>query len=148
MSVSEEAIYAEVKQSAYEYINWEFDSNRDGRPCEDLFNYDPVAPKRVFHWNEEDYQGSIFVVYEYTFENVLYYLYISSGYGSCSGCDYWLSATNEGRSENTKEMHDYIETEFSNLCVVVNKNDIKLPRYSHSILVQNLKEWVALDEPE
>lgn len=140
--MSEEVIYAEVKESAYEYINWDFDVVRE-HPCEDLFNDDKDAPELVFHWREEDYQGSIFVVYEYTFKNVLYYLYISSGYGSCSGCDSWLAAIDEGYCENKQEMHDYIETEYNNLYVVDDKNDIKLSPYSHSTLVQNLKGWVA-----
>jgi hypothetical protein len=39
--------------------------------------------KMVFYWCEEDWQGSLFVVYSYKNK----YIYINGGFGSCEVCD-------------------------------------------------------------
>jgi len=56
----------------------------------DLF-HSPV--ERIFFWSEEDYQGSLFVIYKYVFNSQEYFIGIDGGFGSCSGCDAFEGTT-------------------------------------------------------
>jgi hypothetical protein len=113
-----------VIKDVYQYINWD----PKNRPCKVLFTEDPLAPMRVFYWVEEDYQGSIFVVYEYIFQNKTFYLCLSSGFGSCTGCDDWehILEMRWVGEDNTQVKRDHILREYNNLYIETDKNNIIL----------------------
>jgi len=59
-----------------------------------LFNKDEYLDmKLAFYWTEEDYSGSLFVVYAFKIkedsnnENKIYFVYTYGRYGSCDWCD-------------------------------------------------------------
>ena len=118
-----------VKKEVYKYINWD----AKNRPSKVLFT-GKDSPKLVFYWSEEDYSGSIFSIYEYNYDNKLYYLCLSSSFGSCSGCDDWENVLEKGwcGEDNTQEKRDYILKEFNNVYVETNKENILLnKKYIH-----------------
>jgi hypothetical protein len=131
-----------VLKDTYQYINWE----AKNRPCKVLFTNGELAPKRVFYWIEEDYAGSIFTVYEYKYQNKLFYLCLSSGFGSCSGCDGWEHVLEIGwcGEDNTQEKHDYILREYNRLYVEIDKKNILNNKYIHPELKQKLTEWTNI----
>lgn len=140
-----ELLNTEIKNSVYNYINWDTIE----RPCENFFIANNLAPKREFYWKEEDYQGSIFAIYEYKFKNKTYYFCIKSGFGSCSGCDGWLRArecnflTEYTIDSSYAERYEYIKKEFNNFYIEHDKNTIlhNLGDYVHPKLKTALKQW-------
>ena len=86
--------------------------------------------QNIFYWSEDDYQGSIYVVYKYTSrDNKIYYIVGDDAFGSCSECDCW-----EG-TRDLKIMELKLSNTFNNLQIYENLNDIKLGKYTHPELV-------------
>ena len=90
--------------SSLQYI--EESSYNQGNVIFYLFDEDV---KVIESFNEEDCQGSCYIIYE--FENM--YFYLKESYGSCSGCDEWI--------DNTSEAHELtIERILNNITAVHN----------------------------
>jgi hypothetical protein len=124
-----------ILKEVFNYINWECKK----RPCYELFVNDCDSPKLVFSWKEEDYQGSILVIYKYKY----CYLYLESGFGSCSGCDSWLSATDYGDPlENIEAIQNCILREYNSLKVSFD-TQFNLSDYLHPDCKQALNDWVS-----
>lgn len=81
-----------------------------------LFKY-PV--KSVFYWCEEDWQGSIFVIYKYHWSGVDYFICCNGSFGSCEISDGYL---------NDNKSLDYI---FNNLKIVNKIDDITFSDFNH-----------------
>jgi hypothetical protein len=94
-----------------------------------------VHIKLVFSWIEDDYQGSLFVIYEYTKDGKKYYLYSSAGFGSCSGCDYWESLN----GSNIVEIKEALNELLNNMTVTHDSNTIELGEYTHPDLKLKLE---------
>jgi len=82
--------------------------------------------KMGFYWCEEDYQGSLFVIYKY--ENK--YIYIHGGFGSCEVCD------------GFPQSEDSLRKIFRNLEICDNIENIKLSEYSHPDLVKDFEKYI------
>jgi hypothetical protein len=82
--------------------------------------------KMVFYWCEEDYQGSLFVIYKY--ENK--YIYIHGGFGSCEVCD------------GFPQSEDSLRKIFRNLEICDNIENIELAEYSHPDLVKDFEKYI------
>lgn len=95
---------------------------------------DNAPVKLIFKWIEEDYQGSLFVIYEYTEFDKKYYLYISGRFGSCSGCDYW-----EDLNDNAIELKQALNELLDKMEVTNDKNKIELKEYAHPDLKLNFE---------
>ncbi len=137
-----ELLYAEIKRSAYEYINWD----TTVRPCEDFFIHNDLAPKRVFYWREEDYAGSIFAIYEYKFKGKIYYFCMETGFGSCGGCDYWISICDEEiYSKDVKsDQYNLIKSYFDLFYIKEDKNTILDDyNYPHPELIKVFNQWLV-----
>lgn len=103
----EDTFYGYCKNSQYVYFN--------------LFN-PPI--NRIFYWNEEDFQGMIYSVYEY--ENT--FIFLSGSFGSCSGCDYW-----EG-TRTLDELNAKLDKIFNNLTFYNSLSEIsktEFTKYTH-----------------
>ena len=81
--------------------------------------------KMAFYWCEEDWQGSLFVVY--TYKNK--YIYIHGGFGSCEVCD--------GFPQSEENL---IKT-FQSLNVTDSIEDILLPIYTHPDLLKHFDKF-------
>lgn len=81
--------------------------------------------KLVFYWAEEDWQGSLFVVY--TYKNK--YIYINGGFGSCELCD--------GFPQNEESLIRKFRS--LNVCDSVEK--IELSNYAHPELIKHLTKF-------
>jgi len=85
--------------------------------------------KTSFYWCEEDWQGSIFAIYEYSGK----FISVKGGFGSCQICD---------GLPNSQERLDKI---FSHLMFNENINDINIhgnhPEYTHPELISKFNTW-------
>lgn len=97
---------------------------------------DPV--KISFYWCEEDWQGSIFAIYEHDGK----FISVNGGFGSCSGCDAFITDSEEIR-DHSQERLDKI---FSRLIINENINDINIHgnhrEYTHPELVSKFNIWI------
>jgi hypothetical protein len=93
--------------------------------------------KISFYWCEEDWQGSIFAIYEYSGK----FISVNGGFGSCSGCDFFIRDSEE-LHEHSQERLDKI---FSHLTINENINDINIhgnhPEYTHPELINKFNIW-------
>lgn len=69
----------------------------------------------VFYWAEEDYQGYLFVIYQYKDK----FIYKEGGFGSCDYCDKY------------PDTQDSISILFESLNVCESIQEIELPFYGH-----------------
>jgi hypothetical protein len=81
--------------------------------------------KMIFYWCEEDWQGSLFVIY--SFKNK--YIYIKGYFGSCEVCD------------NFPDTEESLEKTFNNLQITDNIDNITLSDYSHPDLLKNFDKF-------
>ena len=84
--------------------------------------------KRVFYWCEEDWQGSLFVIFHYKNR----YIYVTGYFGSCEVCDAF------------PQDEDSLERTFRNVHVCDNLNDIVLgynPEYVHPELTKDFEKF-------
>lgn len=81
--------------------------------------------KLVFYWCEDDWQGSLFVVY--TYKNK--YIYIDSGFGSCDLCDEFPLS------------EDSLMRKFKSLNISDSIQNISLPTYSHPELLKHFDKF-------
>lgn len=81
--------------------------------------------KMLFYWCEEDWQGSLFVIYSYKNK----YIYISGYFGSCELCDSFPDTEND------------LERTFNNLQITEDFSSIKLSEYSHPELIKNFDKF-------
>lgn len=81
--------------------------------------------KLLFYWCEEDWQGSLFVVYTYKHK----YIYSSGGFGSCEVCD--------GFPQTEEELM----RKFRNLYVTDSIQDIELHQYAHPELIKHFDKF-------
>lgn len=131
--INDQKILADsILKEVYKYINWECKK----RPCYGLFVCGYYSPKLVFSWKEEDYQGSILVIYKYK----AYYLYLESRFGSCSGCDSWLSATDH--EWDTEDIQNCILREYNSLKVSFD-TQFNLNDYLHPDCKKALNDWIS-----
>jgi len=91
--------------------------------------------KTSFYWCEEDWQGSIFAVYEYSEK----FISVTGGFGSCELCD------------GLPDSQERLDKIFSHLTVNENINDINIhgnhPEYTHPELVTKFNNWKKLLRP-
>lgn len=96
---------------------------------------DPV--KISFYWCEEDWQGSIFAVYEYNSK----FISVNGAFGSCSVCDPFI---NDGEVDCHSQ--EKLNRVFSHLTINENINDINIhgnhPEYTHPELVSKFNIWI------
>ena len=117
------------KQEIYEYfINFkDLSKIHSSRIFYAKLFKDPV--KICFYWCEEDWQGSIFTVYEYNNK----FISIRSCFGSCEVCDVL---------PNSQEKLDNI---FYNLIISNSISDINIHginlKYTHPDLIFNFNNW-------
>ena len=83
--------------------------------------------KLIFYWGEDDYQGSLFVVYQ--MDNVFFY--IESRFGSCGGCDAFEACI------SIIECNNEIESTFNEGQVCTDLNVIEFGKYSHPELISS-----------
>jgi hypothetical protein len=91
-----------------------------------LFNF-PVT--NVFYWHEEDYQGSIYSIFQFK----TYIILVRGGFGSCSGCDFWIDLY-EGRYnkyEMIRRGNEHIEKIYNSIEVYNSIDDIVFGDYCH-----------------
>lgn len=85
--------------------------------------------KTSFYWCEEDWQGSIFAVYEYSGK----FISVKGGFGSCEVCD--------GLPDSQERLNKI----FSHLMINENINEINIhgnhPEYTHHELVSKFNTW-------
>jgi hypothetical protein len=81
--------------------------------------------KLLFYWCEEDWQGSLFVVYTYKQR----YIYSSGAFGSCEVCD--------GFPQTEEELM----RKFRHLKVSDSIQDIELHQYSHPELIKHFDKF-------
>lgn len=85
--------------------------------------------KTSFYWCEEDWQGSIFAVYEYSGK----FISVKGGFGSCEFCD------------GLPDSQERLNTIFSHLMFNENINDINIhgnyPEYTHPELISKFNTW-------
>jgi hypothetical protein len=79
----------------------------------------------VFYWCEEDWQGSLFVVYSYKNK----YIYINGGFGSCEVCD------------GFPQSEDSLMRKFNSLNVSDSIANILLPTYAHPELLKHFDKF-------
>jgi hypothetical protein len=88
-----------------------------------------IPVKISFYWCEEDWQGSIFAVYEYSGK----FISVKGGFGSCEVCD--------GLPDSQEKLNKI----FSHLMFNENINDINIhgnhPEYTHPELVSKFNTW-------
>lgn len=85
---------------------------------QNLFRY-PVD--RLFYWEEEDFSGSLFVVYTYK----SHYIAVKGGFGSCSGCDHFEGTV--GLNDLQRKLVEIVdEAQISE-----NPYQIEIGEYSH-----------------
>lgn len=93
--------------------------------------------KIAFYWCEEDWQGSIFAVYEYNEK----FISVEGGYGSCEICDAFISYDEEPREHS----EDMLNNVFSHLTINENIDDINIhgnyPEYTHPELISKFQNW-------
>lgn len=110
----QESKQQKIKESAKEYIQW----NPTQRPIRQMFTENVNSPVKVFEWIEEDYQGSMVVVYKYNFQGELFYLVFTGSFGSCSGCDAWYHLVGDDLPVNDDpSVIDYIQRTFNDVMV-------------------------------
>lgn len=88
---------------------------------------DPI--KMVFYWCEEDWQGSLFVIYSYTTQSKQYYIYCDGYFGSCEMCDGF---------PNTEKS---LDSHFNKINICNNINEIVHGEYTHPELLIKFKEF-------
>jgi len=85
--------------------------------------------KRIFYWCEEDYQGSILVIYYYKNK----YIYTKGSFGSCELCD------------GFPDTEDALLEEFSDIEVCDKIEDINIhgynPEFTHPDLVKKFEKF-------
>lgn len=108
-----------------------------GNSCSVYSNlfYEPV--ERIFYWREEDWQGSLFVVYRLRIQDSAdCYAYVMGYFGSCSGCDY---------IEGTKHAHELnlkVKNIFNDIQFTKDIQSIELGKCVHPDLLQNWKDYL------
>ena len=94
--------------------------------------------KISFYWCEEDWQGSIFTVYEYSGK----FISVNGGFGSCSTCDFFIRDSDE-LHEHSQER---LDKTFLHLKITDNINNINIhgnhPEYTHPELVSKFNTWL------
>lgn len=95
---------------------------------------DPV--QRIFFWHDDDYCGSIYVVYQYTYQDKKYYILTHGGFGSCSGCDYIMGTYSK------QEFISKIENIFRQIDIYEDLNEITFSIYSHPDLKTSFNEFL------
>lgn len=81
--------------------------------------------KLVFYWTEEDYQGSLFVVYQYKDK----FIYKDGGFGSCDYCDRY------------PDTQDEINILFESLNVSDSIQEIEIPFYGHPDFLSDFEKF-------
>ena len=127
---------AEIKQELKEYLTRYDDSyfSRYGFQCngrqvyKNLFT-EPV--KQLFYWQEEDWQGSTFAVYEY--KN--HFVVVGGYFGSCSGCDAF-----EGIS-TCEDISNILNKQVNDAEIHKNIMNIELSKYSHPELCEKFDKF-------
>jgi hypothetical protein len=92
--------------------------------------------KRIFEWIEDDFQGTVYVLFEYTYNNKIYYISIKGRFGSCPGCDYI-----EGTADINTLLFK-INNIFERIDICNDINDIVLSKYDHCDLQMKLYEFL------
>ena len=91
--------------------------------------------KMVFYWCQDDWQGELFIVYEY----MSYYIYATGSFGSCSICD--------GYPETIQEQ----ESLFRDLQIASTKEKINIHKpigeeYTNPDLIKQFLEFSVFNE--
>jgi hypothetical protein len=87
-----------------------------------IYKYLFIEPvERIFFWKEEDFSGSLFVIFK--FEN--FYITVYGNYGSCPECD-----DIEGL-EDPDELYEKIQDVFNNIQVYHSLNEIEIIDFYH-----------------
>jgi hypothetical protein len=85
--------------------------------------------KRIFYWCEEDWQGSLFVIYYYKNK----YIYTSGHFGSCEVCD------------GFPQDEEALQRTFRHIKVCDDVNDIDIhgynPKFTHPQLVKDFEKF-------
>ena len=88
--------------------------------------------KRIFEWEEEAWQGTIYVLYEYVRKSKTYFIEIYGHFGSCGGCDPFMDADNEQYKERIMKA---LKTECN---IYTSLSKIPIRKYIHPELKQKL----------
>jgi len=86
---------------------------------------------KVFEWREDNYQGSVFVVYK--LDDM--FIYGHGSFGSCSGCDSWIDATPQQKQTVLEDLLNGFQS-------VHQISDIAFGKYIHSELRQAWYDFV------
>ena len=85
--------------------------------------------KMIFFWCEEEWQGSLFVVYVYKNK----YIYTKGYFGSCEVCDSY------------PQSEESILKKFNSLCICDNIDDVNIhgynPEFTHNNLVKDFEKF-------
>jgi hypothetical protein len=81
--------------------------------------------KMVFYWCEEDWQGSLFVIYSYKNK----YIYIDGGFGSCEICD------------GFPQSEDSLMRKFNSLNISDSIENISFSTYAHPELLKHFDKF-------
>jgi hypothetical protein len=81
--------------------------------------------KMVFYWCEEDWQGSLFVIYSYKNK----YIYIDGGFGSCEVCD------------GFPQSEDSLMRKFNSLNISDSIENISFSTYAHPELLKHFDKF-------
>jgi len=89
--------------------------------------------KLLFYWQEEDWQGSLFVIYEYKYQlndiQITKYIYIRGRFGSCEYCD------------NVPDSNETLDKIFDILSICNQIKEIELPKYAHPELISCFQDF-------
>ena len=125
----------EMKRIIEKYLNIkEFEY---GSPCaKHVYKHMFKEPiKRIFEWEEEAWQGTIYVLYEYVRKSKTYFIEIYGHFGSCGGCDPFMDADNEQYKERIMKA---LKTECN---IYTSLSNIPIRKYIHPELKQKLLQF-------
>lgn len=128
----------DIKQELYKYLISFEDTKIGNNGCyintcyiyKNLFK-SPV--ERIFYWEEESFQGTVYVLYKY--KN--YYVSVIGFFGSCEGCDY-IQGTKDIETLILKTNHIF-DTKID---IYTDINDIVLSKYAHCDLQKELYDFL------
>lgn len=127
-----EQVKLELEQylTKYDDDSWynEYGFRRAGKYVYKKIFMEPV--KQLFYWQEEDWQGSTFAVYEYKKKLVV----VRGYFGSCSGCDAFEGST---REEVNERLHETVRRAE----IYDDVRMIELSKYSHPELRQAFEKF-------
>jgi len=124
----------DMKRDLEKYLNIpKFEYGSPG--AKHVYKHMFTAPiKMIFSWEEEDWQGTVYVIYEYVLNNKPYYIEVNGHFGSCGGCDPFMDADNEQYKDRIIKA---LKTECN---VYTSLSRIPIRKYIHPELKQKISQ--------